>query len=931
MYRVDLKRICWLLAIPLALPLFAGCGGGGKNNIAEPPTRVGNLHRFDVDVRTGKVTISKVEDPDNPTRAIFSGSAVSFTSSDLLSIGGDAGIREVQISLTNQSRQRFTENTRVVISNIQNAGAPDFRGNTQVTTFAGNASGSTDGFGTAALFNAPSAVTGGGNANPTSFFVSDRGNHTIRKMESDGSVTTFVGSAGASGFVDGGTSVARFNAPEQVAVDSAGNLYVADSGNHAVRRITPNRDVVTIAGTGIAGAMDGTGDLAQFNNPVGIAVSPSGDRIYVSEALGHRIRRLTYNNSGPRDLASSYQVDTIAGTGAAGFVDGQGNTAQFNSPRRMAITSRFGSDDALYVADLSNNAIRRVKLDFLTTVSTVAGTGTAGTTDGPGTQARFTNPQGVAVIARDNDNLTLFVTEQHQVRAIYPLAGSDLASPGAYRVVTLAGAASTGTADGNGTAARFSSPTGIFAVPGNGPTATIFVADTNNNRIRKVISASNLFTGGQSSAVAEAVRLTQWFAEVPNRTGSWYIRLPDDIINQNFQFSIQFHVPQGISGFSFTAHVEADTNLINLPAVGNSFLTTLGGDGRPGAHNGIGKSAQFNRPYGVVAVPVYLRDAWTRYGYPRIRAFIIDSDNHRIRYLDQNGNIGVFAGTTQGFLDNTALDAQFNSPRVGAIGPDGSLYVADLFNRRIRRLSLGPSQVVVTTIVGTGVAGQGDGTGNTATVNVVEGMIVDSGGTIYFTESGNHSVRRIEYLGFDPTVATSYRVTTIAGGTIGSANGTGAAAQFRNPAGIVVDTDGRLYVADALNHTIRQLARTAKANAYVVTTLAGTALTSGTTDGLGAAARFNTPTGVTVDSTHNIYVADFANHRIRRINPLGAVTTIVGSSAGFTDGANGVMNGPRHVAIEQSGNLLFTDFNNHSLRAVERINNEATAGPISSF
>lgn len=931
MYRIAPKRIACLLALPLALPLIAGCGGGGKNSVTEPPSRVGSLHRFDVDVRTGKVTVSKVEDPDSPSRAVFTGSAVSFTSSDLLSIGGDAGIREVQIRLSNQSRQYFS-NPRIVVSNIQNAGAPDFRGNTQVTTVAGNASGSTDGFGTAALFNAPSAVTGGGNANPTSFFISDRGNHTIRKMESDGSVTTFAGTAGTSGFLDGGSTAARFNAPEQIAVDSAGNLYVADSGNHAIRRITPNRDVATIAGTGVAGSTNGTGDVAQFNLPVGIAVSPSGDRIYVAEASGHRIRRLTYNHNGPRDRPYAYQVETIAGTGTAGFVDGPGGSAQLNSPRRMALTSRFGSDDALYIADTSNNSIRRVKLDFSPSVSTVAGFGTAGSTDGSGSQARFTSPQGVAVIAQDNENFTLYVTDQHNVRAIYPIAGSDLSGFGAYRVVTLAGAASTGMANGNGNAARFSTPTGLFAVPGSGPAATVFVADTNNNRIRKVIASSNLFTGGQSSAVTEPVRLTQYFSEIPNRPGSWYIRLSDVPQGNTTQFTVQFHVPQGISGFSFTAFVETDTNLINVPAVGGAFLNTLAGDGRPGSHNGGGINAQFNRPYGVVPVPRHLRESWTRYGYPPIRAFIIDSDNHRVRYLDTNGSVGTFAGTTQGFLDNTALDAQFNSPRVGALAPDGTLYVVDVFNRRIRRLGFGPSQVVVTTIAGTGTAGTADGLGNVATINIVEGITVDLGGTIYLTEAGNHSVRRIEYLGFDPSVPTSYRVTTIAGGTVGSANGTGSAAQLRNPAGIAVDNDGRLYVADVLNHTIRQLVRTANPNAYAVTTLAGTALSSGTTDGTGAAARFNTPTGVSVDSTHNIYVADFGNNRIRRITPQGVVTTIIGSTAGFTDGASGVMNGPRHIAVEpNSGTLLFTDFNNHSLRAVERILSEATAGPVGSF
>jgi len=375
---------------------------------------------------------------------------------------------------------------------------------------------------------------------------------------------------------------------------------------------------------------------------------------------------------------------------------------------------------------------------------------------------------------------------------------------------------------------------------------------------------------------------------------------------------------------AINALVEVDTQLVNLPAAGASYLTTIAGNGRAGFSDGPGKLAEFNTPFDVVAVPEWLR---TVYGSTPIRAFIADADNHRIRAVDVDGNVRTFAGGLKGFADGIGTAARFSRPRGIAIGPDGTLYLADTGDgtagegRRIRRID---RNGMVTTIAGTGVSGSADGPGDTATFNTIEGITVDAGGVIFVVDSSTHVVRKIQYLAGDPAAATSYQVTTVAGsaGNAGSADGTGPVARFKTPTGIAADSDGRLYVADSGNHTVRVLSRPASGATLAVTTLADLAGSSGTTDGTGSAARFNTPTGVSVDTAHNIYVTDFGSHRVRRVSPTGAVKTLIGSAAGFTNGANGRFNGPRHVSVETGGTLLVMDINNRALRSVQRLISE---------
>jgi len=174
-------------------------------------------------------------------------------------------------------------------------------------------------------------------------YVADQVNHRIRKITPAGVVSTFAGST--EGFADGAGNTAQFNYPTGVAVDSSDNVFVADSGNHRIRKITPAGVVSTFAGTGTEGFANGAGNTAQFNFPGGVAVG-SSDNVFVADQFNHRIRKIT-----PAGV-----VSTFAGTGAEGHADGTATEAQFNYPAGVAVDSSGN----VYVADLGNNRIRKI-------------------------------------------------------------------------------------------------------------------------------------------------------------------------------------------------------------------------------------------------------------------------------------------------------------------------------------------------------------------------------------------------------------------------------------------------------------------------------------------------------------------------------------------------------------------------------------------
>jgi arabinan endo-1,5-alpha-L-arabinosidase len=344
-----------------------------------------------------------------------------------------------------------------------------------VRTLAGQAGspGSADGTGTAARFNFPADVAADSTGN---LYVADTDNHTIRGIApSTGAVTTLAGLAGAAGSADGAGVAARFNHPAGVTADAAANVYVADTDNDTIRKLTPAGVVSTLAGTaGAAGSADGSGGAVRFNGPSGIAADTAGS-LYVADTLNLTVRKITPAGA----------VSIVAGmAGVSGSADGVGSAARFAGPQGVALDGTGN----LFVADTNNDTIRRI-VPATGAVTTGAGqAGASGATDGAATQARFFNPSGVA--ADSAGNLFVADTDNSTIREITP-AGA---------VVTIAGQPdTTGSADGVDGAARFNFPTGI-AVDNSG---NVYVADTNNHAIRVVTFpvAPRITTQPQSQTV----------------------------------------------------------------------------------------------------------------------------------------------------------------------------------------------------------------------------------------------------------------------------------------------------------------------------------------------------------------------------------------------------------------------------------------------
>lgn len=324
--------------------------------------------------------------------------------------------------------------------------------NAVVSTVAGSAlAGATDGTGSSASFKFPYGVARDAAGN---LYVADAFNHRIRRITADGTVTTYAGS-GLEGNANGSASAASFSYPFGVAVDGSGVVYVADWGNHSIRRIAADGQVSTLAGSGSSGASNGSGAAASFNGPFGVAVDGAGS-VYVADT----------NNNLIRKVSPAGAVTTLAGSGSQGADNGSGAAASFRTPQHLAVDA----SGRVLVADTGNHQIRAITADGV--VSTMAGTGQPGSANGAAAAASFNGPAGIGVDAGG----TVFVadSDNHLIRRI-TLAG---------QVSTLAGSGSTALADGSNTGASFSTPRAI-AVDAAG---NLLVADGRNNAIRRIVA-----------------------------------------------------------------------------------------------------------------------------------------------------------------------------------------------------------------------------------------------------------------------------------------------------------------------------------------------------------------------------------------------------------------------------------------------------------
>ena len=575
-------------------------------------------------------------------------------------------------------------------------------------------------------------------------------------------------------------------------------------------------------------------------------------------------RRQTFTLKAANEAGTCSASLTVVARGLSLLVEGGGGLrgpATFRGPAGLAMDP--GGN--LLVAETGASVIRRISREGLVTV--LAGQpGQAGSADGPAETASFREPEGLALDARTG---TLFVadTGNHTLRAITP----------GGQVATLAGSpGQPGAVDGQGPNARFNEPRGLAV----GADGTVYVADSANELVRQVSPLDGTVT------------------TLAGQAGTWgFLDGPGSQAQFGYPWALAVDAEQHV--------FVADTFNNAIRKIASGLVTTVVGTPEEEAsRDGDLRTARLHFPQGIVANPA--------------GGFLVsESGTGRIRTLDAQG-VGTLAlGAGLPFKDPSGL----------ALDPGGGLWVADTGRNAVLQLGADPGpagaprlrdavKVVVDPSTGGILLGDGAGhlhrvsprggtrplelrnaSGQPMPLKGLGGLAVDAAGTLYTVNP-----------------ETAALVSISSGGLVGDVP---APPGFQRPGDLAVDSGGNLYVSDLVEATVRKVSR-----GGLVSLFAGTPFTPGQVDGPGEGAKFTLPAGLAVDGGDNLIVADPGAHTIRRISPLGSVTTLAGKAgeAGSADGdaVTARFNTPQGVAVDGWGNVFVADTGNATVRRISR-------------
>jgi sugar lactone lactonase YvrE len=596
-------------------------------------------------------------------------------------------------------------------------------------------------------------------------------------------------------------------------------------------------------------------------------VIDSAANLYVAESSGNDIRRIGTDGS----------ITTFAGAAdqSAGAADGTGTAAKFSQPTAEAI----GVDGSIYVTDTANNTIRKITAAGV--VTTLAGmAGGSGSTDGQGAAARFNTPLGITF----GSDGALYVADagNHTIRRL-ALDGT---------VTTIAGTAGiSGSTDGNGAAASFGDLEGLVG----DSSGNLYIADMSNNKIRKSTLSGGVTTlvGNGSTTASDGIGTA---AGIPFPgglalfNGNLFVAALAGPIGggENLGQVRQIHLADGtVTTIAGIATIAQD--LAGSPIVDGTKTQSVFSFGGEPVSNPIGSN-----PSGIAIA-----------GDGSL--YVTDTANSSLRQVDASSLTTTVAHS---ILEpplqlNSGADVLHAALGEGgteiwlATDPAGNIVASDSGGRDVRRIAL---TGIVSPIAGLhDVESFFDAKGSAALFDLPNGVSCATDGTIAVVDSAAPAIRQI---------ATDGTVTTLAGAVhnFGTADGTGAAAQFQTPTVMVRDSAGALYVADSAGTTIRRIS-----TAGVVTTIAGTPGVRGSSDGTGAAASFSEIRSLAIDVSDVIYVGDASlsisrNGSIRKVTTAGVVTTL-------TNGAAAQL-GPEGLAVDSDGTVYVADVNNNQIAAV---------------
>ena len=729
----------------------------------------------------------------------------------------------------------------------------------------------------------PSGVAVGKSGN---IYFCDTNNQIVRKVTPDGIIHTIAGngSIGYSGDGNAATS-AQLNNPQGISVDDSGNIYIADFSNYVIRKVDSHGMISTVAGNGTQGisADGGPATSAKLANPVGVTVDRSGN-LYIADIGSYRIQ-----------VTPDGIINTVAGSGLTGYTGdgGAAISAELNQPSSVAVDN-LGN---LYIADIANNAVRKVTPAG--TISTIAGTGTKGYSGdgGPAISAQLYRPSGLAVDA--SGNLYVLDYDNLVIREI-DLTGN---------IKTVAGNGSSGYSGDGGlaTSAELNYPGGIALDSFN----NLYIADSGNEVIRRM--------GGPVVPLADAPVFDPASGSF---TGTQTVNITDDTPGAVIYYTTDGTTPtaasstySGTISISATATIKAfavapgyyqSTTTTAIYSLVVAIAPTITWPG-PGAivYGTPLSSAQLNATASVPGTFAYsLAESPNppALGYVlSLGAHVLVADftpNDTVNYSTAEATVEihvvaaggpnittVFGNGTQGYAGDggPAASAELNIPFSVAPDAKGDVYIGDANSFVIRKVTPDGKISTVAGIAGArGYTGDG-GPATSAKISDPFAMAVDAAGNLFFTDVDNNVVRKIDPKGIISTVAGT--------GNYGYSGDGGSAtsAEFYSPIGIALNSKGEIFISDSHNNVIRKVDLQG-----VISTVAGSYTAGFSGDGGPAtSAKFNMPWGITFDSSDNLYIADYNNDAIRKVAADGTITTIAA-----------YLYYPTGVAVDMNGNIF---------------------------
>jgi Putative Ig domain/NHL repeat len=778
-------------------------------------------------------------------------------------------------------------------------------------------------------------------------YIADSYNDRIREVvKATGAMITIAGNGSIGYSGNGGpATAAMLNYPFAVAVDGSGNVFFSDQGNNCIREVVKaTGTILTVAGTPGGGGYGGDGGpatSATLNQPNGVAVDNSGN-LFISDWHNNRIREV---------VKATGNIMTIAGTGTPGF-SGDGGAAvaaRVNFPGGVAVD---GSGN-VFIGDSSNQRIREVA-SGTGIITTVAGTGATGFggDGGPATSALLDLPYGVAVDA--GGNLYIGDSYNHRIREVLVTPTLGTLSSTAWTVnqpnyngsvAIVGGTAPYGNLSATGlppglTAALSGSTITLSGTPtttGTYGSVTLSVQDAGGNTASRTFSITI-----NSPPALGALSPTQWTAGVTGYTGA----IPVNGGTGPLTLVTQANLPPGLSatvtgtnitftGIPTTVGTYGNVQLtvvdaagasasgtfgitINAPAPGS--ILTVAGTGLSG-YSGDGGPANLARLYQPWSVAVD--------GSGNV--FIADFYNSRVREIVKaTGTIVTVAGTgVTGYSGDggPATAAKLYWPTGVAVDAGGNLFIADLYNGRIREVVKATGNIITVAGNGTGTDSGDGGPATSAGLSSPQAVAVDASGNIFIADGSGNRVREV--------VKATGNIVTVAGtGTLGYGgdNGPATAALLYDPTGVAVDAGGNLFIADSGNERVREVVQ---ATGTIITIAGNGGYGYSGDGGLATAAKLANPYGVAVDGSGNVFIADASNYRIREVaQASGAIVTVAGTGTNGYRGDGGpatsaTMGTAYGVAVDGSGNLFIAETSESVVREV-LANTTPVLGPLSS-